>query len=48
MNKSRVKQDLLSCFGHYALKNLEIASVGTRPNARYGIIMGRNKIEIVY
>jgi len=44
MNKSRIKQDLLSCFGLYALKDLEIASVGTRPNTRYGIMMDKNKI----
>jgi len=29
-------------------KDLEIASVGSRPNTRYGIRMDRNKIEIVY
>ena len=44
----KIKQDLLSCFGLYALKDLEIASVGTRPNTRYGIRMDRSKIEIVY
>ncbi len=47
MNKSRIKQDLLSSFGLYALKDIEIASVGTRPNTRYGIMIDRNKIEIV-
>ena len=47
MNKSRIKQALLSSFGLYALKDLEIASVGTRPNTRYGIMMDKNKIEIV-
>ena len=35
-------------FGAYALKELEIASLGTAPNTRYGLRMDRNKIEIVY
>lgn len=46
--KSRVKEDLQKEFGPYALKELEIASVGTRPNTRYGILMDKAKIEIVY
>lgn len=48
MYKGKIKQDLLARFGPYALKDLEIASVGTRPNTRYGIRMDRSKIEIVY
>jgi len=48
MYKGKIKQDLLGRFGPYALKDLEIASVDSRPNTRYGIRMDRNKIEIVY
>lgn len=48
MYKGKIKQDLLGRFGPYALKDLEIASVGSRPNTRYGIRMDRSKIEIVY
>ena len=48
MYKGKIKQDLLGRFGPYALKDLEIASVGSRPNTCYGIRMDRSKIEIVY
>jgi len=48
MYKGKIKQDLLGRFGPYALKELEIASVGTRPNTSYGIMMDKAKIEIVY
>jgi CRISPR-associated protein (TIGR02584 family) len=48
MYKSRIRQDLQKGFGHYALKDLEIASTGKRPNTRYGIGMDKGKIEIVY
>ena len=46
--KAKIKANLLSRFGPYALKELEIASKGTRPNTRYGILMDKSKIEIVY
>lgn len=39
---------ILICFGFYALKDLEIASTGIRPNTRYGIMLDKNKIEIVF
>jgi CRISPR-associated protein Csx14 len=45
--KAKIKANLLGRFGSYALKDLEIASKGTRPNTRYGIMIDRNKIEIV-
>lgn len=45
--KSKIKDELEHGFGLYALKDLEIASVGFRPNTRYGIRMDRSKIEIV-
>jgi len=48
MYKGKIKSDLLDKFGPYALKDLEIASVGTRPNTCYGIGMDKGKIEIVY
>ena len=48
MYKGKIKQDLLKRFGAYALKDLEIASAGRRPNTRYGIKMDRNRMEIVY
>ena len=48
MYKGKIKQDLLGRFGPYVLKDLEIASVGSRPNTRYGISMDRSKIAIVY
>ena len=46
--KAKIKKNLLSRFGQYALKELEIASKGTRPNTRYGILIDKAKIEIVY
>ncbi|MBW2034166.1 MAG: TIGR02584 family CRISPR-associated protein, partial [Deltaproteobacteria bacterium] len=48
MYKGKMKKELLNRFGPYALKDLEIASVGSRPHTRYGIRMDRSKIEIVY
>ena len=48
MYKGKIKNDLMSRFGPYALKELEIASLGTRPNTCYGILMDKAKIEIVY
>jgi CRISPR-associated protein Csx14 len=46
--KAKIKANLLGRFGPYALKELEIASVGSRPNTQYGILMDKAKIEIVY
>lgn len=46
--KAKIKGNLLGRFGPYALKDLEITSVGSRPNTQYGILMDRAKIEIVY
>ena len=48
MYKGKIKSEFFNRFGPYALKELEIASVGTRPNTRYGIRMDREKMEIVY
>jgi len=46
--KAKIKGNLLGRFGPYALKELEIASKGTRPNTQYGIMMDKARIEIVY
>jgi len=46
--KSKIKENLQKSFGPHALKELEITSVGARPNTRYGIMMDKSKIEIVY
>ena len=46
--KSKIKAALQNRFGPYALKELEIASKGRRPDTRYGILMDKGKIEIVY
>ncbi len=48
MYKGKIKKDLRDRFGPYALREIEIASVGARPNTRYGIMMDKSKIEIVY
>ena len=41
MYKSRIKENLRDRYGLYALKDLEIASIGSRPNTRYGIRMDK-------
>ncbi|MBW2030047.1 MAG: TIGR02584 family CRISPR-associated protein [Deltaproteobacteria bacterium] len=46
--KAKIKDKLRERFGYYALKDLEIASLGKRPNTRYGIKMDKSRIEIVY
>ena len=46
--KSKIEENFLNRFGPYALKALEIASTGNRPSKRYGILMDKTKIEIVY
>ena len=46
--KSKIKDVLKNNFGPYALKELEIASAGARPNTRYGIMTDKSKIKIVY
>ncbi|MBU4414621.1 MAG: TIGR02584 family CRISPR-associated protein [Proteobacteria bacterium] len=46
--KAKIKSNLLGRFGPYALTELEIASKEKRPNTRYGIMMDRGRIEIVY
>jgi len=46
--KAKIKANLLGRFGPYALKDLEIASKGARPNTRYGIMMDKARIGIVF
>jgi hypothetical protein len=35
-------------FGAYALKDLKIVAIGARPDTRYGILMDKGKIALVY
>ncbi len=46
--RSKVNADLKSVFGVYAAKKLQITSVGSRPNTRYGILLDKGKIEVIY
>jgi CRISPR-associated protein (TIGR02584 family) len=46
--KGKIKGELLRGFGPYALKDMEISSIGARPNTRYGLRMDKSRIEIVY
>ena len=48
MYKGKIRKALLTRFGPYALKELEIASVGHRPGVRYGILMDKSRISVVY
>ena len=48
MYKGKIKNDFLKRFGAYALRDLEIASIGSRPNTMYGILIDKGKLEIVY
>ena len=48
MYKSRIKENLRDRFGLYALKDLEISSIGSRPNTRYGIRMDKSAIEVAW
>jgi len=46
--KTRIRAELEKHLGPNAIKELEIASVGKRPNTRYGILMPRDRIEIIF
>ncbi|NQU02984.1 MAG: TIGR02584 family CRISPR-associated protein, partial [Syntrophaceae bacterium] len=39
--------DLRKGFGLYTLPELEIESVGKRPDTRYGLRIGRSKIRVI-
>ncbi len=45
--KSKIKKAILSRFGPYALRDLEISSIGKRPNTRYGIRFSKEKIQLI-
>ncbi len=45
--RSKINKLIAGTFGPYAAKNLEIASLGTRPDTRYGILMDKSRLEIV-
>lgn len=47
-HKSKLKTLLENRFGPYERPLLEIASVGERPNTRYGLIMDRGRIRLIY
>lgn len=46
--KSKIKEDLRKGFGLYALPELEITSVGKRPDTRYGLRIDRERIRVIY
>ncbi len=45
--KARIKEDLTKAFGPLALERLEIASIGKRPNTRYGLRIDKSALEVV-
>ena len=48
MTKGKIKKKLLDRYGPYALKDLKIASIESRPNTRYSIRVDRSAIEVVW
>jgi CRISPR-associated protein Csx14 len=46
--KSKIKTQMISKFGPYALKDLEITSIGSRPDTKYGILMDKSNITVIY
>jgi len=46
--KSKIKEDLKKGFGLYALPELEIASLGKRPDTKYGIRIDRDRIRMTF
>ncbi len=44
--KSKIRKDLLRTFGPAHIADLEIASSGSRPDTRYGILLDRNRIRM--
>ena len=45
--RSKINKTISRAFGPYAAKELEISSIGTRPDTRYGIMMDKSRLEIV-
>lgn len=48
MYKGKIKNAIISRFGPFTMNELEIASIGKKPNTRYGIRMDKSRIKIVY
>jgi len=48
MYKAKIRKELQNRFGLYSLRDLDIASVGQRPNTRYGVRLDKGRIEVVY
>ena len=46
--RSKIRKDIERGFGMYALREISISSVGTRPATRYGIKTDRARIHIVF
>jgi len=45
--KSKIKKNLETRFGRRILEDIEIASIGTRPDTCYGIMIDKSQLEIV-
>ena len=45
--KGKIRRDLETGFGRYSLEELEIASIGSRPNTKYGLRIDKRKIKII-
>ncbi len=45
--RSRINKRLAKTFGRLAAKEMEITSIGTRPDTRYGILMDKKHIQMV-
>ena len=45
--RSKINKSITDTFGPYAAKDLEIASIGMRPDTRYGILTDKARLEIV-
>jgi CRISPR-associated protein (TIGR02584 family) len=46
--RSKIQKDIERGFGMYALREISIASVGKRPDTRYGIKMDRERIRVFF
>ncbi len=46
--RSKINADLKKVFGLYATKELGISSVGSRPNTRYGVLLDKSRVEVIF
>ncbi len=46
--KAKIRKDIESGFGLYALSDLAIESAGKRPDTKYGINIDRDKIRVIF